>query len=120
MSQQSRKHTVIGTSPARIEGREKVTGAATYVDDMQFGPSLLHGALKRSPIAHGRIVRIDVSRAKALPGVRVVVTGEDFPGLTGLYLKDRRIFALDRVRSVGRPWPGSPPTHRRLPHRRLT
>ncbi len=101
MSQHAKKHTVIGTSPARIEGREKVTGAATYVDDMQFGPSLLHGALKRSPIAHGRIVRIDVSRAKALPGVRVVVTGEDFPGLTGLYLKDRRIFALDRVRSVG-------------------
>ena len=44
---------------------------------------------------------MDVSKAKALPGVRVVVTGEDFPGYTGLYLKDRRIFALDRVRYVG-------------------
>ncbi len=97
----SRKHSLIGTSPQRIEGREKVTGAATYVDDMQFGQNLLHGMLKHSPIPHGLIKRIDVSRARALPGVRVVVTGQDFPGYTGLYLKDRRIFALDRVRYVG-------------------
>lgn len=100
---QSKKHTLIGTSPQRIEGRAKVTGAATYVDDMQFGPGLLHGALKRSPIPHGLIKRIDVSKAKTLPGVRVVITGQDFPGYTGLYLKDRRIFALDRVRFVGEP-----------------
>jgi carbon-monoxide dehydrogenase large subunit len=78
-----------------------VTGAATYVDDMQFGPNLLHGMIKHSPVAHALIKRIDVSKAKALPGVRVVVTGEDFPGFTGLYLKDRRLFALDRVRYVG-------------------
>lgn len=97
----NRKHSIIGTSPLRIEGREKVTGAAAYVDDMQFGPNLLHGALKRSPIPHGIIKSIDVSKARALPGVRVVVTGQDFPGYTGLYLKDRRIFALDRVRYVG-------------------
>jgi CO/xanthine dehydrogenase Mo-binding subunit len=98
---QSKKHSIIGTSPQRIEGRAKVTGAATYVDDMQFGPNLLHGMLKRSPIPHGIIKRIDISKAKALPGVRVVVTGQDFLGYTGLYLKDRRIFALDRVRYVG-------------------
>jgi CO/xanthine dehydrogenase Mo-binding subunit len=95
------KPSIIGASPQRIEGREKVTGAATYVDDMQFGPNLLHGMLKRSPIPHGIIKGIDVSKARALPGVRVVVTGQDFPGYTGLYLKDRRIFALDRVRYVG-------------------
>jgi len=101
VSQSTRKHSIIGTSPQRIEGRAKVTGAATYVDDMQFGPNLLHGALKRSPIPHGVIKRMDISKAKALAGVRVVVTGPDFPGYTGLYLKDRRIFALDRVRYVG-------------------
>lgn len=99
----SQKHSLIGASPQRIEGRAKVTGAATYVDDLQFGPNLLHGALKRSPIPHGIIKRIDVSKARALPGVRVVITGQDFPGYTGLYLKDRRIFALDRVRFVGEP-----------------
>lgn len=97
------KASVVGTSPQRVEGREKVTGAALYVDDLQFGPGLLQARLKRSPIPHGRIVKIDVSKARALPGVRVVVTGVDFPGLTGLYLSDRRIFALDRVRFVGEP-----------------
>ena len=101
--QSTKKRSLIGVSPQRIEGREKVTGAAQYVDDLQFGPSLLHGRLKRSPIPHGRIAAIDVSRARALPGVRVVITGQDFPGYTGLYLRDRRIFALDRVRFVGEP-----------------
>jgi carbon-monoxide dehydrogenase large subunit len=47
------------------------------------------------------IKSIDVSKAKALPGVKAVVTGEDFPGYMGLYLKDRFIFARDRVRYVG-------------------
>jgi CO/xanthine dehydrogenase Mo-binding subunit len=98
-----RKPSLIGTSPLRIEGKEKVSGAAQYVDDLQFGPNLLHARLKRSPLAHARILRIDTSRAQTLPGVRVVVTGADFPGYTGLYLKDRRIFATDRVRYVGDP-----------------
>lgn len=100
MTEHQKTH-VVGTSPERVEGRDKVTGAATYVDDIQFGPNLLYGALKRSPIAHGIIRRIDTSKACALPGVRVVVTGEDFPGYMGLYLKDRRIFSLDRVRAFG-------------------
>jgi CO/xanthine dehydrogenase Mo-binding subunit len=99
----SGKTSVVGTSPLRIEGREKVTGVAQYVDDLQFGANLLYAKLKRSPIPHGQIVRIDASKARSLPGVRVVVTGSDFPLLTGLYLRDRRIFALDRVRFVGEP-----------------
>jgi CO/xanthine dehydrogenase Mo-binding subunit len=98
-----KKTSVVGTSPQRIEGREKVTGAAQYVDDLQFGPNLLHAQLKRSPIAHGFIRRLDVEKARALSGVRVVVTGEDFPGLTGLYLSDWPIFATDRVRFYGEP-----------------
>jgi CO/xanthine dehydrogenase Mo-binding subunit len=98
-----RKASVVGSSPPRIEGREKVTGAAQYVDDIQFGPNLLHAGLKRSTIPHGRIVRLDINKAKALPGVRAVVTGQNFPRYTGLYLRDRRTFALDRVRFVGEP-----------------
>jgi CO/xanthine dehydrogenase Mo-binding subunit len=100
------KPAIVGTSPPRIDGPEKVTGSARYVDDMQFGPGLLHARLKRATIPHGRIVRLDTSRARALPGVRAVVAGQDFPGYTGLYLRDRRIFALDRVRFVGEPIAG--------------
>ncbi len=93
--------TIVGKSFQRVESKAKVTGSAQYVDDMQFGPNLLFGKLKRSPIPHGLIKSIDTSKAEALPGVRVVVTGKDFPGLTGLYLSDRPTFAVDRVRFVG-------------------
>jgi CO/xanthine dehydrogenase Mo-binding subunit len=98
----ARKTSIVG-SARPVSTLEKVTGAAQYVDDIQFGPNLLHAKLKRSTIPHGRIVRLDIRKASALPGVRVVVTGHDFPGYTGLYLRDRRIFALDRVRFVGEP-----------------
>ena len=101
-----KKTTIVGQSFPRVESNAKVTGTAQYVDDMQFGPNLLYGRLKRSPIPHGFITRIDTSKAKALPGVRVVVTGPDYPGLTGLYLSDRPTFAVDRVRFVGEPVAG--------------
>jgi carbon-monoxide dehydrogenase large subunit len=96
----------IGESVPRIDGRDKVTGAAQFADDIQFGPGLLFARIKRSPHPHALIRRIDVSKAKALPGVKAVVTGEDFPGYIGLYLQDRHIFCRDRVRYVGDPVAG--------------
>jgi carbon-monoxide dehydrogenase large subunit len=96
----------IGANTPRIDGREKVTGAAAYTDDLQFGPGLLYARIKRSPLPHARIRSIDVEKARALPGVRAVVTGEDFPGYLGLYLQDRHIFCRDRVRYVGDPVAG--------------
>ena len=101
-----KKTTIVGQSFPRVESNAKVTGAAQYVDDMQFGANLLYGRLKRSTMPHAWIKSIDVSKAKALPGVRVVVTGQDYPGLTGLYLSDRPTFAVDRVRFVGEPVAG--------------
>jgi CO/xanthine dehydrogenase Mo-binding subunit len=91
----------VGHSSARIDGLEKVTGAATFVDDIDFGPDLLHAAIVESPYAHARILGIDTSKAEAVPGVVKVVTGRDFPYRFGLYMKDRFIFAQDRVRFVG-------------------
>ena len=91
----------VGTSVPRIDVLEKVTGAAVYTDDLQFGNALLYGRAKRSPHPHALIKKIDISKAKALPGVKVVVTGADFPELMGLYLKDKSIFAVDRVRFIG-------------------
>jgi CO/xanthine dehydrogenase Mo-binding subunit len=96
----------IGENKPRIDSREKVTGAAIYADDIQFGNSLLHARIKRSPHPHALIKKIDITKARALPGVKAVVTGEDFPGYIGLYLQDRYIFCRDRVRYVGDPVAG--------------
>ncbi|MBM3144589.1 MAG: xanthine dehydrogenase family protein [Chloroflexi bacterium] len=96
----------IGESKPRLDNRKKVTGAATYADDMQFGSGLLYARILHSPHPHALIKSINISRAKALPGVKAVVTGEDFPGFIGLYLQDRHIFCRDRVRYVGDPVAG--------------
>jgi CO/xanthine dehydrogenase Mo-binding subunit len=96
----------IGDSVPRVDAREKVTGAALFADDIQFGPGLLFARIKRSPHPHARIIHIDTSKARALPGVKAVVTGESFPGYTGLYLQDRHIFCRERARYVGDPVAG--------------
>jgi CO/xanthine dehydrogenase Mo-binding subunit len=97
----TRELTAVGKPVVRVDGREKVSGAARYVDDLEFGPDLMHAELVESPHAHALIKRIDTSAAEALPGVVRVVTGKDFPFEFGLYMKDRYVFAQDRVRFVG-------------------
>ena len=96
----------VGKSVPRIDAYEKATGAAVFVDDMQFGPGLYYGKIVRSTVPHAIIKRVDTSKALAYPGVKAVVTGADTPKPFGLYLKDRTIFARDRVRYVGDPVAG--------------
>ena len=96
----------VGKSVPRIDIYEKVTGSATFADDMQFGPGLYHGRLVRSPYAHALIRRVDVTKALQIPGVKAVVTGADVQNNIGLYLIDRPIFARERVRYVGEPVAG--------------
>jgi len=96
----------IGENKPRIDAREKVTGAAIYADDIQFGNSLLHARIKRSPYPHALIKKINSEKARTLPGVKAIVTGDDFPGYIGLYLQDRYIFCRERVRYVGDPVAG--------------
>ncbi len=69
-------YKVIGTRPIRHDGVDKVTGRAIYGADVQMA-GLLHGRILRSPIPHGFIRSIDVSKALALPGVEAVVTSAD-------------------------------------------
>ena len=69
---------LIGASIPQVTGRQKVLGLAQYVADLKF-PGMLHGKVLRSPYAHARIVHLDTSRARALKGVKVVVTGTDTP-----------------------------------------
>ena len=94
---------LIGHNVERLDVVEKVTGTAVYADDIQFGKGLLYARIKRSPHPHARIISIDTSRAETFPGVKVVITGADFPNHIGLYLKDKYILARDRVRFVGEP-----------------
>jgi len=73
----------VGTRPDRPDGLDKVTGRAKFGADA-YAPGMLHAAIKRSPHAHARIVRIDTSKAEAMEGVKAVVTRADFAeGLTG-------------------------------------
>jgi 4-hydroxybenzoyl-CoA reductase alpha subunit len=87
-----------------VDGRAKVTGQTRFADDL-FLPRMLHCKLLRSPLPHARIVSIDVSRARAHPGVHLVLTGKDLPNEYGILpvSQDERALCLDKVRFVGDP-----------------
>ena len=96
----------IGKPIPRVDGYEKVTGRALYTPDIDL-PGMLHGKMLRSPLPHARIVNIDISRAKALNGVKAVITGKDAWGIrhgfveTPRYPADQYVLANDRVRHIG-------------------
>ena len=96
---------IIGTAAARVDGVAKVTGQAEYVSDMTV-PGMLCGKILRSPHAHARIVSIDTSAAERIPGVRAVLTREDYrhrnPYFSGK-IQDHPIVALDRALFAGQP-----------------
>src|SRR5712691_5366919 len=93
----------VGLSIPRPDGPEKVTGQVQYVADLK-PRGLLHAKLLRSPHAHARIVKIDTSRAQALPGVRAVLTAADIPELKRKSpTRAHAVLAIDRVVFVGQP-----------------
>ncbi len=97
------EYEIVGKPVPRIDGKVKVTGTATYADDLVL-PGMLHGKLLRSPYAHARILSIDTSKAEKLPGVRAVITGKDFPGIVVGFMKkyaDRPPIAIEKVRHYG-------------------
>src|SRR5262249_54403047 len=67
--------TTLGHATHRIDAVERTTGKATYSGDVML-PGMLYARVLRSPHPHARIVRIDASRALALPGVKAVITHE--------------------------------------------
>ena len=95
---------IIGTPRRRVDARAKVTGQTRFADDLAL-PRMLHCKLVRSTVPHARIVRIDVSKALAHPGVYLVLTGRDFPIPYGILpvSQDEHALATDRVRFVGDP-----------------
>lgn len=92
----------VGTRSAKHDGLEKITGAAMFTDDLAL-PGMLHGAFLRSPHPHARILRLDTSRALALPGVHAVLTGADLPVNFGVIpvAQDEHALAQDKVRFIG-------------------
>src|SRR5690242_8939225 len=94
---------VIGGSPARIGGVERVVGKGIYGIDLMLKDQL-HGAILRSQYAHAKIVSIDTSEAKKIPGVHAVVTAEDTPNVRyGRSYIDRHVLARGKVRFMGDP-----------------
>lgn len=92
----------VGQSVKRVDGLDKVTGYAKYVDDLKM-PGMLYAKIKTSPYAHARIIKVDTSKAEALEGVKAVITGKDVPNRVGLYLEDKTFLATDKVRFIGEP-----------------
>lgn len=92
----------IGQSVIRKDAWEKVSGQAKYTADIA-SPELLHGVIVTSTCAHGNIKKIDCEAARAMPGVRAVITGDYYPILTGSVIKDRPPLASGKVRYYGEP-----------------
>ncbi len=90
MSAAATKFKWVGTRPDRPDGVPKVTGAARYGADFHL-PGALTGKILRSPHAHARIRSIDTARAEALPGVKAVITGADFPDHEFAYVGPERL-----------------------------
>ena len=92
---------VVGTSVPRGEGSGKVSGRTIYAADVKL-PGLLWAKILRSPHPHGRIRRIDITKANKVPGVRAIITGEDVKGrLIGKQIRDMPVLCWDTVRFVG-------------------
>ena len=94
----------VGESVVRPDGAPKVTGAFAYASDL-WHDGMLHGATLRSPHPHARIRSIDTAKARAIPGVRAVLTHADLPTaeLFGLMKSDQHPLACKKVRFIGDP-----------------
>jgi CO/xanthine dehydrogenase Mo-binding subunit len=85
----------------RQDGKDKVTGLGRYTADLTM-TGMLHAKFRYADHAHARVLRIDASKARALPGVFAVITHEDVPDVRyGAFVQDRRLFAKSTVRYEG-------------------
>lgn len=101
---------LVGQPLKRREDRKLLVGRGRYVDDIRL-PGMLHMAILRSPHAHAAISSIDLSQAKAAPGVRLVLSGEALADRIGPIVPNwiipgskvpvRPVIATDHVRFVG-------------------
>ncbi len=94
--------------PGMLDANLRVRGRVPYAIDVVL-PGMLHAKLLRSPYAHARIVSVDATRARALPGVHAVLTGPDLAARDDIFpyfgpiFRDQAVLAIDKVRFVGDP-----------------
>ena len=96
----------VGVDRAHESAHLHVAGEATYIDDITELAGTLHAVLGLSPVAHGRLMRIDVERLRAEPGVVAVFTAADIPGANDcapIVKGDDPILAQGEVHYVGQP-----------------
>jgi CO/xanthine dehydrogenase Mo-binding subunit len=103
---------MIGANIRRVEDNRRLRGTARYIADIQR-PGMLNVAIFRSQHAHARLIAVDVTKARAMPGVVAVITFDDMKGVKpipmrlepseGLYRALQRPLASDRLRYVGEP-----------------
>jgi CO/xanthine dehydrogenase Mo-binding subunit/aerobic-type carbon monoxide dehydrogenase small subunit (CoxS/CutS family) len=93
---------VMGARTPRLDAPGKVTGSVKYAADMEL-PNMLHMSVLRSPHAYAKIISIDATRALEIPGVEIVLTAADVPGIDnfGVFIEDQPIMARDYVRYTG-------------------
>jgi len=97
------EYSILNTSPVRKGVPEKATGQAKYAADLSL-PNMLAGAILHSPLAHAKILNIDVTKAKNLPGVKAVLTSKDIVHIKFGHSParfDETALAFDKVRHVG-------------------
>jgi xanthine dehydrogenase large subunit len=101
----ARAGTRVGISRPHESAHMHVAGSAPYIDDLPELAGTLHAALGLSPVAHGRIVAIDLARIQAMPGVVAVLTAKDIPGVNdcGPVIHDDPILADGVVHYLGQP-----------------
>jgi xanthine dehydrogenase molybdenum-binding subunit len=90
---------VIGKGTPKKDGAEKVTGRTRFLHDLPL-PRLAHGKILRTRLPHARIVRIDAARARRLPGVLCVITGDDVDQRPFGFAKDQLALKRGVVRSI--------------------
>ena len=104
MSAAKGRTRVVGRPYPKVDAAAKVAGQTKFADDI-FLPRMLHCKILRSKLAHARLLRVDVSKALALPGVVAAATGADLPIAFGILpvSQDEHALAPDKVRFVGDP-----------------
>jgi 4-hydroxybenzoyl-CoA reductase subunit alpha len=104
MTELLEEFSVVGKSLIKPDAFAKVSGQTKFADDLAL-PRMLFGRILRSPHPHARILHVDTARARALPGVLAVLTGDDLPVKFGILpvSQDEEALAREKVRYVGDP-----------------